>query len=369
MLKKVFAILMVLIMMFCLFSCKKTENPYLSSPLPESVYLSSGMDEKTTLKYDIYEDYIIITGAIASLSTLYVPEMIEGKEVKAIEKDAFSGMDTLTAVTVSDTVIEIRDNAFYGCTSLENVVLSENLYLIGNAAFSENTSLKSIRIPLDTVVIGGHAFSGCTSLKNIVIPKNAQSIGGGAFNNTPWLASQKDKFVIAGQNVLIHYNGTDESVTVPDGIVEVSAFSENFFVRYVTLPASVERIGEYAFMNSSLNEITLGENVTIIATAAFDSCLDFTKINFNSKIEFIGDYAFSGCHKIEEITLPDTVKSVGKGAFVRCSGLTYLTFNSAKTEIGEDICESCSSLKKISCPKKSPVIDYAKSNGFNLDII
>lgn len=369
MFKKFIAVFLTMIMVLSLFACKKKDNPYLNSPLPESVYLSSGMDEETTLKYDIYEDYVIITGSIASLSALYVPEVIAGKEVKAIDSYAFSGMDTLTAVTIADTVVEIRENAFSDCTSLENVVLPESLYLIGNAAFSENTSLKTVRIPMGTTVIGGHAFSGCAALKNIVIPGNTQSVGGGAFNGTPWLASQKDEFVIAGENVLIHYNGTEEKVTVPDGIIEVSAFSENFFVRQVTMPESVKRIGEFAFMNSALTEITLGENVTVIGTAAFDSCLDLTKVNYNSKIEFMGDYVFSGCHKITKMTIPDSVTSIGTGAFVRCSGLTHLTFKSAKTEIGEDICESCSSLKKISCPKKSPVIDYAKSNGFNLDII
>lgn len=369
MLKKFLAVILVSIIALSLFSCKKIENPYASSPLQSSVYLSSGRDAKTTIKYDIYQDYIIVTGADANLSSLVIPETIEGKTVRAIEKNAFANMTTLKALTVSNTVIEIRENAFFGCSSLETVVLSESLYLIGTSAFAGNTSLKNIRIPAGAKVIGGYAFGDCTNLKNIVIPEQAQAIGGGAFHNTPWLKSQKGEFIMAGQDILIHYNGSSKNVTIPEGIVEVSAFCENTFVETVTFPSSVTRIGEFAFMNSGIKTLTLGTNINIIGQSAFVGCLDLSKINFNSNIQIISSYAFSGCTSITSFTVPASVTQLGDGVFTRCDGLTELKFTSKKTTIGEDICDSCDSLKKIICPKNSPAINYAKSKNIKLDVI
>ncbi len=369
MFKKFICVILVLIIGLSLFSCKKIENPYASSPLEESPYISSGQDKETTLKYDVYADYVIVTGSGANLSTLVIPDSINDKPVKAVDKDAFTGMTTLKALTVSNNVVEIRENAFYGCTNLETIVLSESLYSIGTSAFADNSAMKNIRIPASTKVIGGYAFGECTALKNIFIPDQVVAIGGGAFIGTPWLKSQKGEFITAGQNILIHYNGNSKSVAIPEGIVEVSAFCENFFVETVTFPSSVTRIGEFAFMNSALKNIALGANIEIIGSSAFVGCLSLDKITFNDKIAVIDSYAFSGCTAIRTFTVPETVTKLGDGVFTRCDGLEELKFTSEKTTIGKNICDSCNALKKITCPKKSPVVDYAKSKNIRLDVI
>lgn len=367
MFKKFVSGIIVISMIFCLFACSNTDVH--SSPLKESAFISSGVDKKTTFTYDEYEDYVIVTGINSAPDDIEIPETLVNKEVKAIGKNAFSDMGWVKTIKIPDTVLEIRENAFYGCVSLESVTLSENLHTLGSSAFCGSNSLKTVRLPLTLKIIGGYAFADCTKLKNVVIPDGASSIGGGAFMGTEWLESQEDEFVIAGDNVLIHYNGEKEKLTIPDGIKEISAFSDNLYVKEITLPESAERIGEYAFINSSLVSISLTENVKSVGKSAFDGCLNFEEITFNEAIEEIGSYAFSGCQLIEEMTIPESVKKVGDGSFTRCDGLKKLTFISEKTEIGEDICDSCDKLEKILCPKNSPVIDYAKDAGFSLDII
>lgn len=368
MLKKTIVLILICLLSFSFVSCKNEEVPR-TSALKESAFISSEVEKETTLTYDVYEDYVIITGSLSPFETLVIPETLSGKEVRAIDKDAFRDMTTLRAVTISDTVKEIRENAFSGCTALDNVVLPEYLYSIGTSAFFANTSLLSIRIPLGTKIIGAYSFADCSSLKNVFIPNGAESIGGGAFLNTLWLENKEEEFVTAGQNVLIHYSGSDEEVKIPDGITEISAFCENFFTKSIIIPESVERIGTYAFLNSSITSVTLGENIREIGDSAFDGCLNLEEIRFNDRIETIGDFAFTGCQAIKKITLPKSVKEVGDSTFARCDGLTELTFTSAKTKIGKDICESCSSLKKIACPKRSDVVEYAKESGLILDII
>ncbi|MBQ7956669.1 MAG: leucine-rich repeat domain-containing protein [Clostridia bacterium] len=368
MFKKFFAVLLVLTVSLSLFSCTNNSGKE-KGPLKESVLVASEIDEKTTLTYDVYEDYVIITGSISEFETLVIPETLSGKTVRAIADNAFCDMATLLAVTISDSVTEIGEGAFSGCTSLGNVVLSENLYSLGTSAFFGCVNLPSIRIPLGTEIVGAYSFAECTSLKNIFIPDNTKNIGGGAFWGTLWLENQKDEMVIAGQNILIHYNGSKEEVTVPDGVEKVAAFSENFFTKVVKIPASVTEICPYAFANSSVDSVIMGENVKIIGDNAFDGCLNLNKIRINDKTETIGNFAFTGCQNLKNFTIPKNVRVIGNNVFARCEGLEVLTFTSDKTEIGSDICESCDSLKKIACPRKSPAIDYAKENKINIDIV
>lgn len=367
MFKKFISLILTLCFLFALSSCG--ENGENSSPMKDSEFISAGVDEKTSFRYNEYKDYVIVTGINGAPDKLEIPDTLGGKEVRAIGDNAFADMGWVTEIEVPDTVVEIGENAFSGAVSAEKISLSENLYSIGASAFFGARKIENVRLPLGLKIIGGFAFADCENLEGISIPKVTFSIGGGAFQNTKWLQGQTDEFVIAGDNVLIHYNGEDEKVTVPEDVKAVSAFYDKFFVKEVVLPESVEEICEYAFVNSSVEKITLSKNIRKIGNGAFDSCLYLEKVVTNEKLEEIGSFAFAGCQALKEFTVTEKVKTIGGGAFARCEGLEKLTFTSSKTEIGESICDSCSNTLEISCPEKSPVITYTKENGFVLDIV
>lgn len=367
MFKKFIALISVFSIVFCLFSCSNNVKP--ASPLKKSEFIASKIDKETSFRYDEYEDYVIITGVAGSPDDIIIPEMLAEKEVKAIADNAFNDMGWVRSIEIPNTVVEIGDSAFYSSLSATKISLSDNLYKIGTYAFFGCISVENIRLPLGLRIIGGFAFADCKKLEGIAIPSGVSSIGGGAFSGTKWLSSQKDEFVTAGDNILISYNGDEEKVTVPDEIRVVSAFHDNFFLKEVILPESVEEIGEFAFINSSISKITTNENIKKIGKSAFDSCINLEKISFNENLEEIGSYAFANCQMLTEFTVNEKVKIVGDGAFSRCSKLEKLIFLSDKTETGEKICENCSNSLKIQCPKDSPIIPYVKEKGFILDII
>ncbi len=367
MLKKFIALVSVFCLVFCLFSC--SNNAKSVSPLKKSEFIASKTDKETSFRYDEYYDYVIITGISAVPDDIIIPEKIAEKEVKAIGENAFNDMGWVRSIEIPDTVVEIGDSAFSGALSATKISLSENLYKIGTYAFSGCVSVENIRLPLGLEVIGGFAFADCTKLEGMAIPGGVSSIGGGAFEGTKWLSSQKDEFVTAGEDILIEYKGNEEKVTVPDGIRVVSGFCDNFFMKEVILPESVEEIGDFAFVNSSVAKISTGENIKKVGNSAFDSCLSLEEISFNKKLEEIGSFAFFNCQTLTEFTIDKNVKNVGDSAFSRCSNLKKLTFLSDKTETGENICENCSMSLKIQCPSDSPVIPYVKEKGFILDII
>ena len=99
-------------------------------------------------------------------------------------------------------------------------------------------------------------------------------------------------------NVLVKYNGDEQTVTVPSGITTIGsrAFYQNQTLRKVILPDSVKIIKSYAFAEcSSLEEVVIGQNSALatIAQYAFmnDKKLD---ISFADNVSGIVSNAFEG---------------------------------------------------------------------------
>ncbi len=88
----------------------------------------------------------------------------------------------------------------------------------------------------------------------------------------------------------------------------------------------VTGILEDAFMeNTTLTEITLGDNITTIGASAFKNCDALTTVNFGSSVKTIGDMAFYDCDALTNITLPNSVIEIGEDVFVDCDELTSFT--------------------------------------------
>ena len=73
-------------------------------------------------------------------------------------------------VNLSNKLISIGRNAFTGCESLSSISLPAELKYINRGAFSGCVNLKEITIPLSVVNIGDWVFNNCTSLDTIWLP-------------------------------------------------------------------------------------------------------------------------------------------------------------------------------------------------------
>lgn len=122
-------------------------------------------------------------------STLSIPKTINGHKVTAILSRAFEECNTLTSVTIPDTVTKIDKLAFMSCSNLSSVAIPSSVKTIGYGAFMNCPKLASVTLPKELETIESFAFSNCTSLTGITIPDSVVTIGQRAFNGCTKLSS------------------------------------------------------------------------------------------------------------------------------------------------------------------------------------
>ena len=87
--------------------------------------------------------------------------------VTSIGEYAFFRCDSLTSVTIPDSVTNIEDYAFDGCISLTSITIPNGVTNIGNCAFRGCYKPTTIIIPESVTSIGVWAFWYCNSLTSI----------------------------------------------------------------------------------------------------------------------------------------------------------------------------------------------------------
>ena len=143
---------------------------------------------------------------------------------------AFDGMEMLSCITLSDSVITIGNNAFQNCTNLntiimngvENIgdyafndckrlteiVLPDTVKSIGNSAFRNCSGLNSITMN-GVKRIGNYAFKGCASLTDVTLPGSVEYVGNKAFSKAVNVgnANEQDQPYISEWDQNWHYSG------------------------------------------------------------------------------------------------------------------------------------------------------------------
>ena len=190
--------------------------------------------------------------------------------------------------------------------------------------------------------------------------------------------AQEDFLIEDG--VLIEYRGSEQHVTVPDGVTTLSysAFQNNQTVISVVIPNSVTEIQNYAFLGCPLlEEVTLPNNLQKMESFVFNQCPSLKKLIFADgtqeinisisenlfygcaveevvlpeSVKKIGDYAFSYVDTLKKINLPDSITEIGECAFYRCNGLTSIELPENLEILGGNAFGECVNLTKVYIPK------------------
>jgi hypothetical protein len=170
---------------------------------------------------------------------------------------------------------------------------------------------------------------------------------------------------------LIIGSGAAETITIPAGIEVISDYAFlNSPAATVSFPASLKSIGPYAFQNAAIEAADLSATgVTAILQYAFDNCLSLAQVRFPNTLETIYSYAFQKA-AIRTLTLPASFKSFlpaqginysFNAAFQQCTQLEWVRWAAAPegAQIGNDTggnnqytytFSGCTSLTKVELP-------------------
>ena len=138
------------------------------------------------------------------------------------------------------------------------------------------------------------------------------------------------------------YTLTKGSYWVPDG----SERSHVIVVPRTYQGCPVVGIGEKAFYELNLEEVTLPDGLKTIGNAAFMRCRKLEKAAIPETVTTIGNSAFESCESLTEIHIPGSVREIGAYAFHFCSLVKTLTIDDGVRKIGEYAFASCGWMRK-----------------------
>jgi len=279
--------------------------------------------------------------------------------IKIIARGAFLKCKELTKVDLPDSVLEIGILAFKDCVNLQDITLPKKLTNISGGTFRNCSSLQQITVPNGVKSIQGGAFWGCNSLTSITIPSNVTRIDAFAFKNCKniekvFLPESVDVSGLAFENC----DSLANSLIVRNVLVKVP---HSLFGKYI-VDDKIEVISDGAFQGCNhIIEIILPSNIKEIGKRCFEDCenLEFLKENYHDNVlsvldtypislprslDNIGEYAFRGCKKMTSVIIGNGIKIISTGLFYGCEKLTDVELPSSVSRIGANAFEGCVSL-------------------------
>ncbi len=241
--------------------------------------------------------------------------------------------------------------AIVACVLLEkNVWKPARIYKSANELFAAEEYLDAY-----DVYISLGDYKDAHSIAATCITKNAQKLAGrddviiGTTASMPWFKIDEYGAISFDGD---KYKGVTELIVpdVFDNTLVTAVRDKGFFyakAEKVILPPSIRRIEAQAFFASAIKEITLPDSVEFIGEKAFEDCEQLASITLSAKLKEIGPASFRNCNELSEIVFPEGFESIGARAIASCEKLKKLTFPSTLASIGNKAFEGCEALATV----------------------
>ena len=225
--KKLFALLLALLMVFSIVACGEEDDPSQDKVINIGVaemtftdentgdiftyeYLTSTTIIITEFKAANYEPHVVtipatvivetqkkgssetttreMDGAAIGEQAFYAKSGVSelrfaaDSKLTTIGAYAFASCELLNTVVLPASLVEIEECAFYGCTALTSVTMAEGLTTIGDSAFSDCGAMTELVLNEGLLTVGKQAFYNCDGILSVTLPASIEKIGLYAFS-------------------------------------------------------------------------------------------------------------------------------------------------------------------------------------------
>jgi hypothetical protein len=141
-----------------------------------------------------------------------------------------------------------------------------------------------------------------------------------------------------------------QSVSLPDSVERIgnSLFENSKNLQRVKLPAMITELPPYLFAGcSSLNKITMPNQLNGFSEGLFYGCSSLEEIPFRLGITELPENVFAGCSSIKSIVLPNSITKICSGAFANCTSLESIVLPENLISIADDAFAGCEKIRTI----------------------
>ncbi len=358
------------------------------------------------------DDGLFINGSInTNVSSVVIPDQIDGVKVIGIASYAFYDNTKITNVTIPSSIMSIGSEAFANCSSLTNITIPNNISSIEWGVFRNCKSLKSISIKAGTDTAKALKDSGCDcvspscpdllwyetdegltiqgltnpSMTHVTVPDKIDGIKiikintlNGAFVCTytgAYAAGWKDQALLldnlpSGTFGNLKWNiNKDLILTISGSGKMTSNSSEAPWRKYskgiekIVIEQGATTIGNNAFSDfSHLRNIVVPDSITDIGSSAFNYCTALTNVTIPDSVTNIGWGAFNRCSNLTSVKLPKNLTCIVSSLFNGCTHLSNVKLPNKITSINDCAFSECSGLTDISIPEG---VSFVGSSAFN----
>ena len=282
------------------------------------------------------------------------PESTEETDAPVIQWDSdqvivnldVTNLETLVSISPDQFTVEEQPLPYSGITG---ITFPDSLIHIDSQAFDRCSSLSRIVLPDNLLILGDRAFEWCESLTEVVIPDSLAHVSANPFAG----CYQLERIVMSPDHPYLELR---------NGMLFEKEYNRlicclyNSISGHCVIPDGTVTIGDYSFAgNDLLTSVSIPDSVIRIGSSAFCLCTSLTTITLPESIKEIGWYAFSQTG-LTEITIPGNITTIGWCSFSECSSLARVRILDGVNEIQSGAFYNNRSLEEIIVPASVTVI-------------
>ena len=361
------------------------------------------------MRYSLRGDGFHVIGLVSDREKISVPESIAGLDVVQVDEAAFQGSEKLAEAVIPGSVRTVGRFAFNNCSNLGKVTLGEGVRRIAAQAFTNCARLQAVITPSSLTEIDREAFSSSDGRLVLLgsLDNPAASIADELGLNYASIETRDNE---NGGVTVVRYDTRQNRASIPDMLdgkpvtalesgTNAAVFPQGIpGVQSVRLPAGLERIGDYAFLETSISSIDLPgglkyigrrafsqsfiENITLpdsvesVDNEAFYVCMQLRSAKLSEGMSEVPEGCFNGCGRLSSVTLPNSIRAIKASAFRDCPSLAVLTIPDGVRLIESFAFMDCISLEHMylppslgrmvisaldGCPRTITIVGYAGS--------